>query len=92
VIKQFKTSTGEIVKGERLIKALNAVADQWAQLGHDIRKEDLYAIHVAEQAKEDALQKMLDQAEEIRAGKITNLTFAQKLNYELCGECPALLP
>lgn len=87
----FKTHTGEIVSGERLIAALAVVADEWAQLARDIYAEDNYASHVPQSTKDSDLANMLAQAERIRQGIVQSVTIAQRLNAELTGECVALL-
>lgn len=87
----FRTHTGEIVTGERLQAALNTVADDWAAMAHAIRKEDAYAPHVAEAAKDEYLAKGLAFAETIRRGETTGFTTWQRINSALTGECVALL-
>ena len=91
-MKTFKTHTGEIVQGERLNDALNSVANYWRQLAHDIQNEDAYASHVTETTKERNLSSMLEEAEAIRNGEVSNLTIWQRINEKLTGECVALLP
>jgi hypothetical protein len=88
---EFVTHTGEIVSGERLQDAINNVANDWANLAYAIRKENAYAPHVTEKQKEDALNKMLTSAEEIRQGNINSFTIWQRVNNYLTGECVALL-
>jgi hypothetical protein len=87
----FRTHTGEVVSGERLTKALNQVADDWARLARDIRAEDAYASHVDEATKERDLQTMLAEAEAIRGGRIASMSVAQSVNTALTGECIPLL-
>lgn len=88
---QFKTHTGEIVTGDRLQKALNTVADFWADNARAIRKENRYASHVTEDRKEKNLKDQLERAEQIRGGDIGSFTIWQRVNTELTGECVALL-
>jgi len=89
----FKTHKNEIVSGEKLNKALNEVADDWANLQRKIREEDKYAKHITEKQKDDALVKGLERAEEIRNGKnIDNFTIWQRINEKLTGESIALMP
>jgi len=88
----FITHTGEQVSGERLNNALNKVADDWAKLGADIRKENAYAPHVTEKQKEDNLSRMIETSNLIRLGNIDSFTIWQRVNTALTGECVALLP
>ena len=90
-IESFKTHTGEIVTGKRLQEALSTVADDWAQLAHDIWNENPYATHVPQSVKDQNRDNMLEQAEHIRQGFITNLTISQRLNTKLTGKCVPLL-
>lgn len=90
-MQSFRTHTGEIVTGDRLASALNTVADDWAALGHAIRKEDAYASHVTEKTKDDILLRDLAFAETIRRGEATSFTVWQRINTTLTGECVALL-
>lgn len=71
--------------------ALNKVADDWERAAYEIRKEDAYAEHVTEDEKDQYLQEMINQAEEIRNGKVKSFTIWQRVNYELTGECVAFL-
>ena len=87
----FRTHTGEIVTGDRLTAALNTVADDWAATAHAIRKEDRYASHVTETAKDEYLADGLAFAEKIRRGETTGFTTWQRINTALTGECVALL-
>ena len=87
----FRTHTGETVTGQRLQDALNTVANDWAELGHLIRRSDEYAGHVTEGEKSRALREMLARAEAIRSGDIGSLTIWQRVNTELTGECIAIL-
>ena len=91
-MKAFKTHTGQIVKGKALKKALNAVADDLVKLAYDIRKEDAYTSHVTNEEKTIILRDGLTYAEQVRKGEITDLTFYQRLNTKLTGECIGLLP
>lgn len=90
--KTFTTHTGENVSGEKLTKALNKVADDWADNAKKVREEDAYAKHVTEKQKDENLQKGLERAEEIRRGEnINNFTIQQRINTELTGEAVPLL-
>lgn len=87
---QFRTHSGEIITGPRLTDAINAVADDWANLSHAIRRENAYASHVPDAKKESILQEGLVYAEEIRAGEhLNNFTIWQRVNEKLTGECIA---
>lgn len=91
-MQSFRTHTGEIVTGDRLAAALNAVADDWAENARAIRIEDAYASHVTEDAKDGYLAKGLEFAEQIRRGETTGFTTWQRINQALTGECVGLLP
>lgn len=91
--KSFRTHTGELVTGERLALAANAVADWLAENARAIRREDAYAAHIPESVKSRALEKQLAQAERIRAGiEPIGFWLWQRINTELTGECIAFLP
>lgn len=89
---EFITHNKEVIRGERLKDALNKVADDWAKLGHDIRKENDYGDHVTELDKDRQLYAMLKHAEEIRNGDFSGFTVWQRVNEELTGECIEMLP
>lgn len=90
---QFRTHTGEIVSGERLTAAMNAVADWKVENSHGIRREDCYADHVTEKTKEDSLARGLETAERIRNGtEPMGFWLWQLIDTELTGECIAFLP
>jgi hypothetical protein len=90
-ITSFVTHTGEVVKGERLVKALGDVADDWAALSRRIRASADYAAHVSEAERDRLLADGLARAESIRQGEVGSFTIAQRLNEKLTGECVALL-
>lgn len=91
-ITEFRTHTGEVVTGERLSNALNAVADERAASAQAIYTEDLYAPHVTQKIKERILQKSLEYAEQIRTGTAPmSFTLWQQINTVLTGECVGLL-
>jgi hypothetical protein len=90
---QFRAHTGELVTGQRLADAIEAVATDWENLARAIRKEDAYASHVAEQTKEENMLAMIEAANNLRAdGPGMSFTFWQRINTRLTGECVALLP
>lgn len=88
---QFRTHTGEVVTGERLASALNAVADWYAENARAIRREDAYASHVTEETKERSLTEGLAFAEQVRRGEVGGFSVWQRINTHLTGECVALL-
>lgn len=87
----FRTHTGEIVQGERLAAALQAVGDWYEANAYGIRKEDLYASHVTTAQKEANLAKGLKHAKEVRQGAVTSFSVWQRVNEHLTGDCVALL-
>lgn len=87
----FRTHKGELVKGERLDRALNKVADERIRNSYAIRKKNLYASHVTEEKKEKYLRQDLEYAESLRQGKECNFTAWQQINKELTGDCVAFL-
>jgi hypothetical protein len=89
---KFRTHTGEIIQGERLQAALDAVADDWIDLACRIREDDEYASHVSEEEKDQVLKDNLKLAEEVRRGEINSFTTWQRVNEKITGESPALLP
>lgn len=72
--------------------ACEAVAQDWREIAHGIRKEDLYALHVTEEHKAACLQRALAQADKIAAGEIKSFAIWQRVNKKLTGECVGLLP
>jgi hypothetical protein len=84
------TIADHTVTGDKLALALNAVADDWAQLGRDIHAEDAYASHVDQATKDANLADMLAASDRIRAGHISSFTIAQRLNTKLTGMCVPL--
>lgn len=91
MLTQFRTHTGEIVRGAKLAAAVNAVADWYADNARAIRREDGYASHVTEQRKDELLAKGLAHAEEVRRGESCGFSVWQRINTHLTGECVALL-
>lgn len=90
-MNSFRTHTGEIVTGDRLVAALSKVADDWEEMARAIRKEDRYASHVTEDVKDARLAKDLETANRVRAGNVSSFTIWQRVNTVLTGECVALL-
>lgn len=89
--KEFRTHTGEVVTGSRVVSALAVVADFYVSNAYAVRREDSYASHVTEARKEAALQAQLRLADAIRAGEVKSFAVWQRVNTELTGECIALL-
>lgn len=90
----FKTSKGELLSSDnqQLIEACEKVARQYEKLALATRNGDSYAAHVTEAQKHLNLNRAYMWAEQIRKrGNLNNFTVWQKVNYELTGECPALL-
>lgn len=88
----FLTHNKEVVTGKKLTDALNAVADKMVESAKKKRKEH-YASHVTEAQKDAILEKDIERAEEVRKGEnIDNFTIWQRINTELTGETPPLLP
>jgi len=89
---EHKTHTGEIIKGNRVTKAVKAVCNEWRELALAVRHEDSYASHVSEGAKDEYLSQSIILADDLEAGRI-NPTFTdwQRINIILTGECVALL-
>lgn len=76
----FKTSKGEIIKGSRLIEALNKVANDW-------KEKALFA-----RRKEKDLSEVLELAESIRRGEQMVSWCWKRINTELTGEYVAFQP
>lgn len=91
MIESFTTHAGRVVTGVELQAALDAVADDWAQLACDIHSENAYAPHVTIEQQDEYLTLMLQEAEAIRAGDIRSFAIRQRINEKLTGECVALL-
>lgn len=88
--RTFTTHTGEIVEGERLTAALEAVSKDWEELAHSIRAEDAYASHVTEAQKDALLAADLAFADRIKAEGAKGFTVWQRVNEKLTSECVAL--
>lgn len=89
-METFRTYVGDLVTGERLQAALNAVAEDWAQMATAIRREDAYASHVTDAEKDEILERDLAFSEAIRRGEATGFTIWQRINTALTGECVPL--
>ena len=89
----FTTHTGEVITGQRLAQALNAVADWKVKNAHGIYNEDFYASHVSKKTKLNNRERDLECAERIRNGtEPMGFWLWQRINNELTGECIAFLP
>ena len=88
---KFRTHTGEIIEGERLQIALNAVADDWRDIALRIHESGDYASHVTQERKDANLERDLAFAEEIRNGGRFGFTIWQRVNTKLTGECVGFL-
>lgn len=74
-------------------KAREAVADFFALNAWAIHKDDEYGPHVTAEEKKEALEKRLAWSEAVRRGEADhNFAAAQRIWFELTGECVALLP
>ena len=91
-MQSFRTHSGDIVTGEKLQAACEAVAQWYEENARAVRKEDAYASHVTEARKEQALLDKYAWAEKVRQRKnLHNFSVWQRVNAELTGECVALL-
>lgn len=93
-MKYFKTHTGKIVRGKKLVMALNSIADDLLERAHKIRNEDDYASHITNESKDRILNEAIEDSERIRNPNNIKyeLWLFQRLNTKLTGECIALLP
>lgn len=88
-IDGFKDHTGTTHKGESLNAALHAVAEELRAMYYAIKEEDLYADHVTEAYKAQALKDGLDHVAHVESGIIETFTDCQRLNTKLTGKCIA---
>ncbi len=92
-MKEFKTSKGDIVEGDKLNETLSLVADKLEANARAIREENAYASHIKEIEKRVQLEERLAQAERVRAGvEPVGFWLWQLINTELTGDCVAFLP
>jgi len=88
----MKTHKGDIITGERLQEARNAVAKDWANNAQAIRIEDPYASHILEDQKDELLEAGLQTARDIKGGlHDCHFWCWQRLNHHITGETVALL-
>lgn len=87
-MKKFSDFTSEQIQDAR-----EKVANWFAANSRAIRAEDPYASHVTEIEKDLYLKEGLESAERVRQGKSDgNFTVAQRIYFELTGECVGFLP
>jgi len=90
---KFKTSTGKIVTGKRLQRALQAVAEDWRASALAVHRNNMYPPHVTRSQKRRLL---IDELK--RAQRISDMTepvgfwLWQRVNQKLTGKCVAFLP
>ncbi len=88
------TSKGDLITGDKLQAACEAVAKQMELSAEKVRKGDAFIPHVTQAEKDDYINRFYTQeAKEIRA--MENLHYFprwQRINTELTGECVAFLP
>ncbi len=93
VFNQFQTHTGEIVTGDRLQAACEAVALWYEENARACLTSDDYPPHVTQQTKEDLARQRYEWAESVRKrDNLTNFSVWQRVNARLTGECVAFLP
>lgn len=86
----FVTHTEEVVSGQRLVDAINKVADNMVVSANKKRIEH-YASHITETQKDEFLVKDLKYAEEVRRGEhLNNFSIWQRIDTELTGETAPL--
>ena len=94
-LKSFQATDGKVYKGQALLDACGAVADFYVKNAWAIWHEDDYGSHVTQKTKDDNLNGQLAFAVKVRRGDVDvcrGFSVMQRLNVELCGVCPALLP
>jgi hypothetical protein len=82
----------EVKDQRRLRKAHTQVANSYRTLAECIYKEDAYAEHVPQEAKELNRVAMLDYADDIESGAIPDLAVEQRINTALTGVEVPLYP
>jgi len=86
----FVTHTEEVVSGQRLVDAINKVADNMV-VGYNKQRHEYYAPHITEKQKDEFLVKNLKYAEEVRQGQhLNNFSIWQRIDTELTGETAPL--
>lgn len=89
---KFRTHAGETIEGERLEKAVDAVATWYAGNARAVHERDEYSSHVTSEKKHEILCRNLDEAEAVRRGeRMNNFSVWQRINTHLTGECVAFL-
>ena len=91
---EFVTHTGEIVTGDKLQAACDAVASWYDNQAVKVRDENAFASHVTQAAKDDYINRFYTQtAQAIRNRENLHHFYAwQRINTELTGECVGFLP
>ena len=79
------------VDHDKFMAACTKVADHWIENAHAVRVCDDWGSHVSEQEKDEILIRDIAHSEEVRRGEIKTFTDWQLVNYELTGNCIALL-
>ena len=88
----FRTHQDKIIKGDKLQKAFNKVANWYEENALAAFEKDNYAPHVTLERKRQKLDKDLALAQSIREGHISSFCIWQRVDAELTGECVAFLP
>lgn len=81
------TINGKTYSGNELSNALNALAKEIEEDASTFK----YASHVSEQEKKESLARRLEEAGQVRAGKITSASMAQRLAWKLAGSWHSIL-
>jgi len=86
-VTEFTTHHDEVVGGQRLIDALNQVADDLISEAQAIFDDpDYYALHVPTSTKRGNLAVAKSFAEDVRKGYIPDLTVVRLVNKAITGE------
>ena len=89
---QFRTHTGELVKGKKLQAALQIVANDLRENAEALLDPKEYPPHVTKEAREDFYNQRIKWAESIELGLVESFTTWQRINTVLTGECVGFLP
>ena len=87
----MRTHLGEIIPDETLKAALKKVAADVRESAR-IGRTEKYASHITEEQKDVFMQKKLDLADDIEAGRARGFWLWQRVNTIVTGECVAFLP
>lgn len=94
-LKSFQASDGKTYTGQQLLDACAVVGKFYKDNAWSIWHSDDYADHVTQERKDQDLNDQLEFAVKVARGDsdvCSGLSVAQRINVELCGECPAILP